>query len=138
MSPSDWLEGLDAPDARRWEFEQDGDQLVGEVVATGTFTGDYGTSNTVTIMPDVENTTEDGSKVQPGEALIFYASSKIAADEFEAKRPAVGDLLAIRYKGERSTKDGKNSYKVFAFAIQKAVLANLDKAAEGSDAKADW
>lgn len=135
---SDWLDGLDAPDARRWEFSKEGDQLVGEVVGVGTFTGDYGTSPTVTIMPDVANTTEDGSKVKEGEALIFYASAKIAADEFEAKRPAVGDLLAIRYKGERDTKDGKNTYKVFAFAIQKAVVAALDSADKAQTGQADW
>jgi hypothetical protein len=133
------LDRLEAPDARRWEFEDEGDQLVGEVIALGTYTGEYGESRTVTVMPDVSTTTESGSKVQPGEPLIFYASAKLAADALEAEDPSVGDQIGIRYNGERSSKDGKNSYKLIRIAVQHVspVIAGLDAkdAATGQD---DW
>ena len=131
-----WLDQLEAPDARRWEFEDDGDTLVGEVVGLGEYTGEYGTSRTVTILPDVENTLEKGERVQAGEPLIFYASAKIAADELDAKDPRVGDELGIAYKGEKSSKDGKNTYKVFRMAIKRnsAVASELKQDA----GQADW
>lgn len=130
---SDWKDALDAPEARKWEYEE-GDTFSGEVLDVGSYTGEYGTSPTVTIMPD-SDTTEGGVPVSTDEPLIFFASPKLANDEVERLDPKVGDLFAIKYKGDKPTKDGKSTYKVFRAAIKRGTAAT---ALAAEEKKADW
>jgi hypothetical protein len=115
---ADLMDRLDAPEARRWEYEAEGDTLVGTVLNLGTFTGDYGSSPTVTVEAE-EGSAENGESIEAGEAIIFYASPKIAQDELEAAAPNVGDRIGIRYHGERQPKRGENAYKVFKVAVER-------------------
>ena len=112
---SSLLDKVNAPSARRWEFTE-GDLLIGEVTGLGSYTGEYGTSRTVTVYPSKE-TTEDGKAVS-AEPLIFFASSSVAAQELDQADPQVGDEIAIKYHGEKPTKTGGNTYKLFRIAVE--------------------
>jgi hypothetical protein len=127
---SDLMDRLDAPDARKWEHEE-GDVLVGTIVNLGTFTGDYGTSRTVTVDPE-DGTTESGSALTEKESLIFYASASVAANELEAAGPKIGDRIGIKYHGTRPGKSG-NDYKLYRIAVE-----HRDRLVDGLDSGDGW
>lgn len=122
------MDQLDAPDARRFEFEEVGDQLVGTVVSTGTYTGDFGTSPTYTIRAELANSIENAGNgdLTDEELVIVYASQKLLREKLEEQQVGVGDVVAIRYNGEKPTKDGRNTYGLWNVAKKPGVVAELD------------
>ncbi len=126
---SNWYEAVDAPDARRWEYEE-GDLLVGSIVAIGEYSGEYGTSQTVTVDPD-KPSTEAGKALK--EQVVVYASPTVLARKLKDAGLRVGDKVAIKYHGETSAKDGRNTYKNFGVAVDRAQGLAAQAASDGAD-----
>jgi hypothetical protein len=114
----DLFDKLEQEPATSWSPE-DGDKLVGTVTAIGTWTGEYGTSTTVTIEAE-KGSTEEGEAIAAGELRTFYASSTAAASQLERANPSVGDRIGVAYKGKATGKSGRE-YHDYRVAVDRKV-----------------
>jgi hypothetical protein len=114
----DLFDKLDQEPATSWVPEED-DKLVGTVTALGTWTGEYGTSQTVTIEVE-KGSTEEGEAIEAGSLRTFYASSTAAASQLERANPSVGDRIGVAYKGKATGKSGRE-YHDYRVAVDRKV-----------------
>jgi hypothetical protein len=144
---TDLFDKLDQEPASSW-VPEDGDKLVGTVTSIGSWTGDYGTSTTVTIEVE-KGSTEEGEQIDAGELRTFYASSTAAASQLERANPSVGDRIGVAYKGKATGKSGReyHDYRVAvdrkvplaaAAAIAPREPAGDEPAAEAEPLGDDW
>lgn len=133
------MDALDAPDARKWEGDSEGDFVIGTILKLGTFTGEYGTSPTVIIQ--VQSGQEGGQPMEEGESVIFYASATVARNELENADPRAGDRIGVKYHGTATGKSG-NDYKKFKVAVERVdrLQGQLDEppAESGDGSSGGW
>lgn len=141
MSNENIFDGIDDKvNARKWEYEAD-DQLGGQVVAIFDGDGDYGPYAGYVISP-AAGTTENGGKtesVSEYDPLIYYVNeNSAAARDLPPGRVHVGDILVVKYFGEKEAKSGR-TFKDFNHIIRPRASAVAPEAAsEESGPKADW
>jgi hypothetical protein len=130
----DLFEKLDQEQAKAW-IPEDGDKLVGTVTHIGEWTGEYGTSVTVTIEAE-KGSTEEGEAIEPESLRTFYASSTAAASQLERANPSVGDRIGVAYKGKATGKAGRE-YHDYRVAVDRKVPLAAPAAAPAPAAATD-
>ena len=135
MSNENIFEGIDDKvDARKWEYEEN-DQLGGEVLAVFDGDGDYGPYKGYVIAP-AAGSTESGKSdsISTDDPLIYYVNdNSAAARDLPPGRVQVGDILVVKYFGEKEAKSGR-TFKDFNHIIRPRAGG---AATQSSDAKAD-
>lgn len=98
-----------------------GDQLIGVVKAYGTYTGDYGEVPTVTIT--------DGNAKDHG----VFISGYVIKDQFQAKRPKIGERIGLKRVADGNSKRSGQTYKRFVLHVDRAGgdMPNIDHAPDG-------
>lgn len=104
----DSLDDGDADYADAWQ-PSPGDILAGKVQTVSIRDNhDYDPYPIVTVE------TEDGNR------LAFHAAPTVAKQEVQDKSPNPGDLLAVRYDGERKSQNSGRTYKAFTVRVKRA------------------
>lgn len=142
MAENDLFDKLDEEPASGWH-PQEGDKIVGTVTHIGEWTGEYGTSKTVTIEVEDGSTEggesdEGGVAIEAGSLRTFYASSTAAASQLDKANPSVGDRIGVAYKGLATGKSGRE-YHDYRIAVDRKVPLAAVAAPEATtvDAVAD-
>lgn len=140
MSNENIFDGIDDKvDARKWEYEE-GDQLGGEVVAIFDGDGDYGPYAGYVIAPKA-GSTENGGKsdsISESDPLIYYVNeNSAAARDLPPGRVQVGDILVVKYFGEKEAKSGR-TFKDFNHIIRPRAGAAATSSSDADASKADW
>jgi hypothetical protein len=92
-------------EAEKWTHEP-GDKLYGRIIELGTYSGEYGSSETIALLVNEEGATEEGGKPIPLESeRIFYASRTVPARWVAENTLSVGDWLGVKYKGVPNGKE---------------------------------
>lgn len=93
--------------ADAWIPQDEGDTIIGQITQISSRDTEYGTYTIITILPDGEDT-----------PLAVHCTGTILASHIDADQPAVGDRYAIRYAGERQSKNGR-TYRDWRTAIRR-------------------
>lgn len=107
----DLLNSVQEDDAEGWVPTERGEAISGVVVKVGEVRSDFSDD----MCPTVTVQTKDGDKYR----IIGYGS--VLKRELEDAAPKVGDLLAVKYWGEKVLKKGKfagKNYKHFSVAVK--------------------
>lgn len=107
----DLLNSVQEDDAEGWVPTERGESVSGVVVKVGEVRSDFSDD----MCPTVTVQTKDGDKYR----VIGYGS--VLKRELEDAAPKVGDLLAVKYWGEKVLKKGKfagKNYKHFSVAVK--------------------
>lgn len=107
----DLLNSVQEDDAEGWVPTERGEAISGVVVKVGEVRSDFSDD----MCPTVTVQTKDGDKYR----VIGYGS--VLKRELEDAAPKVGDLLAVKYWGEKVLKKGKfagKNYKHFSVAVK--------------------
>ena len=112
----DMLDELDEDPvfADAWIPETEGDTIIGTVTNVSTRDAEYGTYTIVTILPDSAD-----------EPLAVHCTGSVLAGHVADDGPAKGDRYAIRYAGERQSKNGR-TYKDWRTALRKGPFIAAD------------
>lgn len=109
-------------DAEAW-YHAEGDGIYGTVLSIGVGTGDYGAHPIITIrVKEGENSTEtpengDSQTIEPGDIRAWFVFGMVANGKVAESAPQVGDVVAAKYLGTKETRDGKQEYKKYGFAV---------------------
>lgn len=101
-------------DSIAWVPETAGETVIGAVVQVDQRDAGYGPYNIVTIATD------------DGDNLAIHCVGTVLAAAVDADQPEVGDRWAIRYEGERTSKNG-HTYKAWRTAIRRGPFLPADK-----------
>jgi hypothetical protein len=110
----DLLDEIEDDDAEGWVPEEPGEGIQGVVIKRGTTRSDYDDDK---VVPTVTIKAKDGTKWR----IIGYGS--VLAREILDQDPQPGDLLAVKYFGEKLVKKGKfagRPYKHFGLMVRKS------------------
>lgn len=131
-SRTDLLDGLGAgaddlldnigEDVSSWVPKVEGEGLQGVVQAISTLTSDYGDYPAVTLkVTKVMGKPLTGQEevIKPGDEIMIRCFKTVARNEFERTDPQRGDTWAVKYFGNKATKDGKNEYSLFRAAVSR-------------------
>jgi len=117
---------------RKWEYSQEGDAIEGVITGLGTFEGDYDPAPMVTI--DATTIIEGGTAAE-AETLRILCGKTVLKRKVEEANLAVGDTIAIFYKGEKpQSKDPSKTYSDFGIAVERGSLV----ASAAADGGKDW
>lgn len=108
--------------AEAWIPDQEGDTIIGIVETVSTRDGEHGTYPIVTIQTD------------DGEHRAVHGFGTVLTGHIEQDKPQPGDRYAIRYAGERGSKNGR-TYKDWRTAIRRGPFITPDKPAKKTAAK---
>jgi len=111
----DLLNSVDEDDAEGWVPTERGEAVSGVVVKVGETRSDFATSEEDAMCPTVTVQTKDGDKYR----IIGYGA--VLRRELQDAAPKVGDLLAVKYWGEKPIKKGRfqgKMYKHFSVAVK--------------------
>lgn len=113
---ADMLDELDQEPviAEAWIPENEGDTIIGIVESVSTREGEHGDYTIVTIQTD------------DGELLAVHGFGMVLAGHLDKDRPQTGDRYAIRYAGERGSKNGR-TYKDWRTAIRRGPFITPDE-----------
>lgn len=119
---SDWdeedlLGKVEEDDSEGWVPKEAGEGIVGRVVKVTQTRSDFAADGQDPMVPTVVIETKAGIKWR----VIGY--SAVLKRELEDQAPAVGDLMAIKYFGERKLRTGKfagRPYKHYGVNVIKA------------------
>lgn len=113
---ADMLDELDEEPviAEAWIPENEGDTIIGIVESVSTREGEHGDYTIVTIQTD------------DGELLAVHGFGMVLAGHLDKDKPHTGDRYAIRYAGERGSKNGR-TYKDWRTAIRRGPFITPDK-----------
>ena len=92
--------------AEGWAPEP-GDILTGEVETISYRASEYGEDYPIVTVAVAEGTTQDGKPVEASR-LAFHAFRSVARSQVSQAAPVAGDLAAIRYDGEKHSKNGRD------------------------------
>lgn len=109
----DLLDEIDEDDSEGWVPETPGEGLQGTVTRVGTTSSDFDDDP----VPTVTVETKVGEKFR----IIGYGA--VLKRELIDNDPQVGDLLAVKYFGEKTIKKGKYAgkpYKHYGVAVRRA------------------
>lgn len=107
----DLLNSVQEDDAEGWVPTERGEAISGVVTKVGEVRSDFSDD----MCPTVTIRTKDGDKFR----VIGYGS--VLKRELEDAAPKVGDLMAVKYWGEKVLKKGKfagKNYKHFSVAVK--------------------
>jgi hypothetical protein len=111
----DLLNSVQEDDAEGWVPQERGEAISGVVTKVGETRSDFATSDEDAMCPTVTVQTKDGDKYR----VIGYGA--VLRRELQDANPKVGDLLAVKYWGEKPIKKGKfqgKMYKHFSVAVK--------------------
>lgn len=111
----DLLNAVQEDDAEGWVPNERGESLTGVVTKVGETRSDFATSEDDAMCPTVTIQTKDGDKFR----VIGYGA--VLKREMQDANPRVGDLMAVKYWGEKPIKKGKfagKMYKHFSVAVK--------------------
>lgn len=111
----DLLNSVQEDDAEGWVPNERGESLAGVVTKIGETRSDFATSEDDAMCPTVTILTKDGDKYR----VIGYGA--VLKRELQDANPRVGDLIAVKYWGEKPIKKGKfagKMYKHFSVAVK--------------------
>ena len=84
-----------------------GDILTGEVETISYRASEYGEDYPIVTVTVAEGTTQDSKPVEESR-LAFHAFRSVARSQVAQGAPVAGDLVAIRYDGEKHSKNGRD------------------------------
>ena len=121
---TDMLDELDEEPviAEAWIPDQEGDTIIGTVESVTQRDGEHGMYTIVTIQTD------------DGELVAVHGFGTVLAGHIEKDKPQSGDRYAIRYAGERASKNGR-TYKDWRTAIRRGPFITPDKPTKKTAAK---
>lgn len=102
-------EQMDGGEPEAWEPEA-GDSIIGEVEAITTRTGDWGPYQVVTLLTEA------------GDAFNVACWDTVCRNKVEELEPAIGDMIAFKFLGEKSNKGGTATYKNWSVRIARAAV----------------
>lgn len=111
----DLLNSVDEDDAEGWVPTERGESVSGVVVKVGETRSDFATSDEDAMCPTVTVQTKDGDKYR----IIGYGA--VLRRELQDAKAQVGDLLAVKFWGEKPIKKGRfagKMYKHFSVAVK--------------------
>jgi hypothetical protein len=131
----DLLARLDAPSAEAWIPERPGDLLVGAVVARSSRDAGYGAYPIITVHP--ERVTVNGVAGPTAQPLAWHAMGTVAESKVTELAVRAGGRIAVRFDGERTSRQGSN-YKVWSVAYDPPapgtdLVGRLDQPAPADD-----
>lgn len=111
----DLLNQVEEDDSEGWVPSERGEGIAGVVVKVGETRSDFATSDADAMCPTVTVQVKDGTKYR----VIGYGA--VLKRELQDANPQVGDLIAVKYFGEKPIKNGKfagRPYKHFGVVIK--------------------
>ncbi len=101
----DLLDSIDGSSAPAWKPEVEGEGIEGTVLRVGSVQSDFADAQgNKPMCPVITVRTKDGNKHR----IVGYQS--VLRRELVEQDPQVGQALAVKYLGRKSSKDGKRSY----------------------------
>lgn len=120
-----------------WRPEQ-GDLLVGVVVALGSNDGGFGPYTVVTVEIDADGATEGGGNPIPvGDERAWHAFHTVAANELEKLAVRVGDRIGAKYLGVQTAKDGETQFHHWRIVSEPATRPDEPETAVDASPPAD-
>ena len=116
----DLLDSVEEDDSEGWVPSEPGEGIAGRVVKIGQTRSDFAKDGEDPMCPTVTIETKDGSKFR----IIGYGA--VLRRELMDKNPQVGDLMAVKYFGEKPIRKGRfqgKPYKHFGVVVKRAVQA---------------
>jgi hypothetical protein len=113
----DLLDQVEEDDSEGWVPTEPGEGIQGKVVKVGETRSDFAQDGQDPMVPTVTIETKDGTKYR----VIGYGA--VLKRELTDADPQVGDMLAVKYFGEKPIKKGRfagKPYKHFGLAIKRA------------------
>ncbi len=111
----DLLNSVQEDDAEGWVPTEKGEYVAGVVTKVGETRSDFAGDNEDPMCPTVTVQTKDGDKYR----VIGFGS--VLKRELQDADPKVGDLIAVKYWGEKPIKKGKfagKMYKHFSVGVK--------------------
>jgi hypothetical protein len=111
----DLLDEVIEDDSEGWVPSEPGEGISGVVVAVGETRSDFAKDGEDPMVPTVTIRTKDGSKFR----VIGYGA--VLRRELMDANPKVGDLMAVKYFGEKLIKKGRfagKPYKHFGVVVR--------------------
>lgn len=112
----DLLDTVEEDDSEGWVPKEKGEGIAGIVVKVGETRSDFANDNEDPMCPTVTVQTKDGTKWR----VIGYGS--VLKRELKDADPKVGDMMAVKYFGEKPIKSGKfqgRPYKHFGVVVRR-------------------
>lgn len=109
----DLLDSIDGSSAPAWKPEEEGEGIQGTVLRVGSVPSDFADSEgNKPMCPVITVRTSDGQLHR----IVGYQS--VLRRELSEQDPQVGQTLAVKYLGRKSSKDGKRSYANYGVATR--------------------
>lgn len=111
----DLLNSVQEDDAEGWVPTERGEAISGVVTKVGETRSDFATSEDEAMCPTVTIQVKDGTKYR----VIGFGT--VLRRELKDANPKVGDLMAVKFWGEKILKKGKfagRPYKHFSVAVK--------------------
>ena len=112
----DLLDSVEEDDSEGWVPTEKGEGIAGVVVKIGETRSDFAADGENPMVPTVTVQVKDGTKYR----VIGYGS--VLKRELTDANPQVGDLIAVKYFGEKPIRKGKfagRPYKHFGVVVRK-------------------
>lgn len=113
----DLLDDVEEDDSEGWVPKEKGEGISGKVIKVGTTRSDFANDGEDPNVPTVVIETKNGDKWR----VIGYGT--VLKREMIDRDPQVGDIMAVKYFGEKPIKSGKfqgRPYKHYGVAVRKA------------------
>ena len=113
----DLLDSVEEDDSEGWVPKQKGEGISGKVIKVGTTRSDFANDGEDPMCPTVVIETKSGDKWR----VIGYGT--VLKREMIDQNPEVGDLMAVKYFGEKPIKSGRfqgKPYKHYGVLVRKA------------------
>lgn len=109
------LESVDASAAEAWRPTEDGEGVVGEVVGVSQIQSEFSDNEgNRPWCPVITIRQHNGTQWR----IVGFQS--VLRGELSSADPKIGDTLAVKYFGKKSTKDGKRGYANYGVKIRRA------------------
>lgn len=116
----DLLDEVIEDDSEGWVPDKPGEGIAGRVVKVGETRSDFASGDEDSMCPTVTILTSGGDKLR----VIGYPA--VLKREIKDANPEVGDLMAVKYFGEKPIKNGRfkgKMYKHFGVIVKKPAAA---------------
>lgn len=117
IDADDLLNQVEEDDSEGWVPSEKGEGIAGRVIKLGETRSDFATGDEDPMCPTVTIETKDGTKWR----VIGYGA--VLKRELKDADPQIGDLMAVKYFGEKPIKNGKfkgRPYKHFGVVVKRA------------------
>jgi len=116
IDAEDLLNQVEEDDSEGWVPKEKGEGIAGRVIRVGETKSDFANDNEDPMVPTVTVETKDGTKWR----VIGYGA--VLKRELKDADPQVGDLIAVKYFGEKLLRSGKfqgRPYRHFGVVVRK-------------------